>query len=148
MTSFNNFADLASFVAASRENDGLTQTYEGAFIEHSEMAKLSIVEAPEALDMPDPEQVRAATEMMMQTMFDVLRDTRKRLLDHLLQSGKQAQSVDRDKLDQTLLRLALPARDVRRLKRFAQRELPKTATNAAVIERLSTVIEAAEPERL
>ncbi len=70
---------------------------------------------------------------------------RKRLLDHLLQSGKQAQSVDRDKLDQTLLRLALPARDVRRLKRFAQRELPKTATNAAVIERLSTVIEAAEP---
>jgi hypothetical protein len=76
MTSFNNFADLASFVAASRENDGLTQTYEGAFIEHSEMAKLSIVEAPEALDMPDPEQVRAATEMMMQTMFDVLRDTR------------------------------------------------------------------------
>tara|TARA_A100001391_G_scaffold205013_1_gene202985 strand:- start:23 stop:178 length:156 start_codon:yes stop_codon:yes gene_type:complete len=44
MTSFNNFADLASFVAASRENDGLTQTYEGAFIEHSEMAKLSIVE--------------------------------------------------------------------------------------------------------
>jgi hypothetical protein len=39
------------------------------------MAKLSIVEAPEALDMPDPEQVRAA-EMMMQTMFDVLRDTR------------------------------------------------------------------------
>lgn len=73
---------------------------------------------------------------------------RKRLLDHLLQSGKQAQSVDRDKLDQTLLRLALPTRDVRRLKRFAQRELPKTATNAAVIERLSTVIEAAEPERL
>ena len=56
--------------------------------------------------------------------------------------------MDRDKLDQTLLRLALPARDVRRLKRFAQRELPKTATNAAVIERLSTVIEAAEPERL
>jgi hypothetical protein len=54
----------------------MTQTYEGAFIEHSEMAKLSIVEAPEALDMPDPEQVRAATEMMMQTMFDVLRDTR------------------------------------------------------------------------
>ena len=62
MTSFNNFADLASFVAASRENDGLTQTYEGAFIEHSEMAKLSIVEAPEALDMPDPEQVRAAVD--------------------------------------------------------------------------------------
>ena len=63
-------------IAAARENEDLTQTYEGAFIEHSEMAKLSIVEAPEALDMPDPEQVRAAVEMMMQTMFDVLRDTR------------------------------------------------------------------------
>lgn len=73
---------------------------------------------------------------------------RKRLLDHLLQSGKQAQSVDRDKLDQTLLRLALPARDVRRLKRFARRELPKTATKAAVIERLSAVLEAADPERI
>jgi len=76
MTSFNNFADLASFIAASRENEGLTQTYEGSFIEHSEMAKLSIVDAPEQLDMPDPEQVRAAVEMMMQTMFDVMRDTR------------------------------------------------------------------------
>jgi hypothetical protein len=73
---------------------------------------------------------------------------RKRLLDHLLQSGKQAQSVDRDKLDQTLLRLTLPARDVRRLKRFARRELPKTATNAAVIERLSAVLAAADPERI
>ena len=73
---FTNFADLASFVADERRNDTLTQTYEGAFIEHSEMAKLSVVDAPEQLDMPDPEQVRAAVEMMMATMFDVLRDTR------------------------------------------------------------------------
>ena len=76
MTTFTNFADLASFVADERRNDTLTQTYEGAFIEHSEMAKLSVVDAPEQLDMPDPEQVRAAVEMMMATMFDVLRDTR------------------------------------------------------------------------
>lgn len=76
MTSFNNFADLASFVAQSRENADLTHTYEGAFIEANEMAKLNIVDAPEALDMPDPDQVRAAVDMMMQTMFDVLRDTR------------------------------------------------------------------------
>ena len=76
MTTFTNFADLASFVADERRNDALTQTYEGAFIEHSEMAKLSVVDAPEQLDMPDPEQVRAAVEMMMATMFDVLRDTR------------------------------------------------------------------------
>jgi len=76
MTFFNTFADLASHVAAARENTALSDTYEGAFIEHNEMAKLSIVDAPEALDMPDPEQVRAAVEMMMATMFDVLRDTR------------------------------------------------------------------------
>lgn len=76
MTNFTNFADLASFIAAARDNDDASRNYGAAFIEHSEMAKLSIVEAPEALDMPDPEQVRAAVDMMMQTMFDVLRDTR------------------------------------------------------------------------
>jgi len=76
MTNFTNFADLASFIAAACDNDDASRNYGAAFIEHSEMAKLSIVEAPEALDMPDPEQVRAAVDMMMQTMFDVLRDTR------------------------------------------------------------------------
>lgn len=76
MTTFTNFADLASFVAEARNDDDMTQTYSGAFIETNEMAKLSIVDAPEALDMPDPEQVRAAVEMMMGTMFDVLRDSR------------------------------------------------------------------------
>ena len=76
MTKFTNFADLASFVAQARANEALETAYEGAFIEHSEMAKLSVVDEPDALDMPDPDQVRAAVEMMMQTMFDVLRDTR------------------------------------------------------------------------
>lgn len=73
---FTNFAELASFVANARDDADLTQTYEGAFIEPNEMAKLNIVDAPEALEMPDPDQVRAAVDMMMQTMFDVLRDTR------------------------------------------------------------------------
>ena len=72
----NNFADLASFIARNRDDENLSRNYEEAFVEPSEMAKLSIIEAPEALDMPDPEQVRAAVEMMLQTMFDVLRDTR------------------------------------------------------------------------
>ena len=76
MASFTNFADLASFVAEARANDTLTESYEGAFIEHSEMAKLSVVDEPERLEMPDPEQVRAAVEMMMATLFDVFRDTR------------------------------------------------------------------------
>ena len=76
MASFNNFAELARFVADARTNEALTESYDGAFIEHSEMAKLSVVDAPERLEMPDPEQVRAAVEMMMATLFDVFRDTR------------------------------------------------------------------------
>lgn len=76
MTTFTNFADLASHVAAARRDDAQETAYEGSFIEHSEMAKLSVIDAPEALEMPDPQQVRAAVEMMMATLFDVLRDTR------------------------------------------------------------------------
>ena len=73
---FSNFADLASFIASARADDDRTDAYAGAFVEHEELAKMSIVEEPERTEMPDPEQVRAAVEMMMQTMFDVLRDTR------------------------------------------------------------------------
>ncbi|RYG41842.1 hypothetical protein EON79_20045, partial [bacterium] len=72
----SNFADLAGFVAASRGNEARSHAYAEVFIEYDEMAKMSIVDAPEAAEMPDPEQVPAAVEMMIQTMFDVLRDTR------------------------------------------------------------------------
>jgi hypothetical protein len=76
MRNFTSFADLARFVADERTDADVKGTYDGAFIEHSEMAKLSITDAPEKTEMPDPDQVRAAVEMMMATMFDVLRDTR------------------------------------------------------------------------
>ncbi|SDA36035.1 DUF2493 domain-containing protein [Sphingomonas sp. NFR15] len=76
MTNFTNFADLASHIAASRGNDAQVETYEGAFLEHDEMAKMTIVDPAEKVEMPDPDQVRVAVEMMMATMFDVLRDTR------------------------------------------------------------------------
>ncbi len=68
---------------------------------------------------------------------------RKRLLDHFLASGKEAQETDRASLDRTLLTLRLPTRDIQRLRRFAQRELPKAATNAGIIERLGRVLDAA-----
>jgi hypothetical protein len=68
---------------------------------------------------------------------------RKRLLDHFLASGKEAQKTARASLDQTLLTLRLPVRDVERLKRFTQRELPKAATHAGIIERLGRVLDAA-----
>ena len=76
MTSFTNFSDLAGFIASQTGNSDLSSTYEQAFVEHSDMAKLSIVDDPEQRDMPDPDQARAAVEMVMQTLFDVLRDTR------------------------------------------------------------------------
>jgi hypothetical protein len=76
MTTFNNFADLASYVAAARGSDAQATLSEAGFIEYTELAKMSIVDEPEQLDMPDPDQVQAAVEMMMATLFDVFRDTR------------------------------------------------------------------------
>src|SRR3546814_20540147 len=74
--SFTNFADLASFIAGETGHHGQSSIYEGAFIEHDERAKLSPVDATEQREMPDPEQARAAVEMVMATLFDVFRDTR------------------------------------------------------------------------
>lgn len=74
--SFSNFADLASFIASEIDSHDRATTYEHAFIEHDERAKLSPVDEAEQLDMPDPEQARVAVEMVMSTLFDVFRDTR------------------------------------------------------------------------
>jgi hypothetical protein len=76
MTKFTDFAQLASFVAAQRGSDAAIEAFDGAFVEHEEMAKLAIVDEPERLEMPCPQQARAAVELMMQTLFDVFRDTR------------------------------------------------------------------------
>ncbi len=67
---------------------------------------------------------------------------RKRLLDHFLASGKAAQRKDPATLGQSLLELRLPLRDVRRLRIFVRRELPKAASNAAVLDRLGAVLDA------
>jgi len=67
-------------------------------------------------------------------------EDRKRLLDHFLASGKQAQKQEPDTLDRTMLILRLPVRDIRRLLRFAQRDLPKRASRAAVIDRLGKTL--------
>jgi hypothetical protein len=68
---------------------------------------------------------------------------RKRILNQFLSSGKQAQEIDRASLDHTDLTLRLPVRDIRRLQKFAWRELPKRATRANVIERLGRNLDAA-----
>lgn len=87
MTKISNLSDIAILAAEMRaaqiEEDIANEfghanngDYSAAFIETSEMARLSIVAEPENADMPDPEMSAAAVELMMQTMFDVLRDTR------------------------------------------------------------------------
>ena len=66
---------------------------------------------------------------------------RKRLLDRFLASGKAAQRSDPATLGRARLELRLPLRDVRRLRMFVHRDLPKVASNAAAIDRLSTVLD-------
>lgn len=68
---------------------------------------------------------------------------RKRLLDHFLASGKIAQGVSPELLPQMAITLRLPQRDLHRLQRFAQRELPKAASNAALLNRVLRALDQA-----
>ncbi len=74
-------------------------------------------------------------------------EDRKRLLDHFLASGKAAQGVRPDDLATMPIELALPQRDVDRLQRFARRELPKAASNAAMLDRVLAALDAASHRR-
>ena len=81
MNKFSNFSDLGKHLVSDREtriamSDELGDRYEAGFIEPSELAKMTIMDEPTSLDMPDADQVGAAIEMMVGTIFDVLRDTR------------------------------------------------------------------------
>ena len=60
MTKYSNFNDMGRAINERRADEDTTETYQGAFIEASEMAKLSIVSEAEKLDMPDPEQAAHA----------------------------------------------------------------------------------------
>ena len=69
---FSNFADLAEHYA----REIATPDYARAFMEQTELAKLSIEHEPSAVEMPDPETAQSAIEMMLATVFDLFRDTR------------------------------------------------------------------------
>src|SRR3546814_16214565 len=96
--SFTNFADLASFIAGETGHHGQSSIYEGAFIEHDERAKLSPVDETEQREMPDPEQARAAVEMVMATLFDVFRDTRTEPFARALDWGFDTSYHDRKRV--------------------------------------------------
>lgn len=70
-------------------------------------------------------------------------DARKRLLEHFLIAGRQGDTVDREALDRMIVPLRLSLRDLRRLRMFARRELPKTASRPEVIDRLEAALDAA-----
>ena len=68
MTVFNSFADLAQArINLADAREGITESYDGAFLEHSDLAKLNIIEAPIAAEMPDPDMARRAVEMAIGT---------------------------------------------------------------------------------
>lgn len=77
MTTFTSFEELANArIAQADERFSTTQCYDGAFVEPSDMAKLSVIDEPTATEMPDPDMARRAVEMAIGTVFDVLKDTR------------------------------------------------------------------------
>src|SRR3546814_861275 len=63
---------------------------------------------------------------------------RKRLLDHLLASGRAAQGVDPERLGMLPIEISIPRDDLTKMQQFAVRELPKAASKAAVIDRVLT----------
>jgi hypothetical protein len=67
-------------------------------------------------------------------------DDRKQLLNYFLESGRVAQGKSRAELTQLKIPIRLPARQADRLRRFAGRELPKTATNAAMLDRVDRAL--------
>jgi len=66
---------------------------------------------------------------------------RKRLLDHFLASGREAQLAAPEQLRTLPIELVVPQRDIDRLLRFARKELPKAITNAAMLDRVLKVLE-------
>lgn len=77
MTTFASFEELATArINAADAREGTTQSYDGAFVEPSDMAKLSVIDEPTPTEMPDPDMARRAVEMAIGTIFDCLKETR------------------------------------------------------------------------
>lgn len=72
--SVRSFSEIAEFVA--EESASPTDDFASAFTETVDGYRISIADEVETAEMPDALQVQLATEMVVRTMFDVLRDTR------------------------------------------------------------------------
>lgn len=56
--------------------DAVAEAFASAFVAQDGLAQLSIHDAPVAAEMPDPDVVRHALDLVIGTLFDCLRDTR------------------------------------------------------------------------
>ncbi len=69
-----DFNDIASLIAA--ETAGSSDSFNAAFTETVGEFRISRFEDSTDAGMPDPEMAERATELLVTTLFDVLRDTR------------------------------------------------------------------------
>lgn len=72
--SITRFADLAEFL--TEETAQPSDSFAAAFAESADRVRLAWDEEATTADMPDPLQVERGIEMLMTTLFDLLRDTR------------------------------------------------------------------------
>jgi hypothetical protein len=69
-----SFAEIAELIAL--ETHTADESFAAAFDSRLPTSRLSLAEEELASDMPEPREVELATEMLVRTMFDVLRDSR------------------------------------------------------------------------
>jgi len=69
---FASFEALSTFYRDQIEAPG----FDAAFFEQGSLAQLSVHDEPVATEMPDPQAARGAMEMVIGTVFDLLRGTR------------------------------------------------------------------------
>jgi hypothetical protein len=69
-----DFAEVAELIAA--ETMAPTDSFSAAFEGAQESSRMGFCEEELTADMPDATEAQLATEMLVRTMFDVLRDTR------------------------------------------------------------------------
>ncbi|RYM10689.1 DUF2493 domain-containing protein [Sphingobium cupriresistens] len=78
MTTINRsvrpFSDIAEFIA--QETTATTDDFHAAFASNLEGIRIGRDEEEMATDMPDPREAQLAVELIVTTLFDVLRDTR------------------------------------------------------------------------
>lgn len=69
-----DFSEIADLIAA--ETATTSDAFSTAFTAGIDRSRIGIAEEELTADMPDPMEVQLATEMLVRTVFDVLRDTR------------------------------------------------------------------------